>query len=215
MYKAVIFDLDGTLVDSVGDIMSVLNATLAQFNLPQITREQTIAYIGNGARELVRLAIGKQNEPMTDEILASYKPAYAACDNSHSAIFPGEREALLKLKASGLKLAILTNKPHAAALKAEEIFLKEYLFDLVQGQEDGIPLKPAREAVEKVTSALGVKSCECVFVGDGEADIAAAKNAGMDCVSVLWGYRTRAQLDKAGGRIFAETFAELTDLILK
>ena len=214
MYKCVIFDLDGTLLDSIYDIMYVLNGTLEKFGLAQVTLEQTLSYIGNGARELVRLAIGSENAYRLDKILSVYKKDYAQSDNSRAKLFQGEAEFLKKLKAVGIKIAVLTNKPHAAALKAEEIFFKDFHFDCVQGQEDGFPLKPAPEAVERVLEKLNVEKSGCLFVGDGEADIAAAKNAGLSCVSVLWGYRTEEQLKAAGGNLFASGFDELLAMIM-
>lgn len=213
MYTAVIFDLDGTLLDSVEDIRFVLNQTLIKYDLPQVTRGQTVAYIGNGAKELVRLAIGDENAERLDVILADYIAAYARSDNPQSKLFDGEREFLHKIKAKGIKSAILTNKPHSAALKANEIFFGGFAFDCIQGQEDGLPLKPAPQSVQRVLDKLGVQSGKCLFVGDGEADIQAAKNVGMDCVSVLWGYRTKEQLSAAGGKIFANNFKELLQII--
>lgn len=215
MYKAVIFDLDGTLLDSLNDILEVLNKTLAHFNLPQITREQGRQFIGNGARELVRRALGEENEGRIDEIMPYFKEKYAQSDNGLSRIYDGEDEALKKLKAAGVKLAILTNKPHAAALHTQSIFFKSYCFDCVLGQKDGAPLKPDPAAVETVLKELNAKREDCVFVGDGEADILAAKNAGLDCISVLWGYRTEEQLTAAGAKVFVENYGQLTDRILK
>lgn len=215
MYKAVIFDLDGTLIDSLGDIVSVLNQTLEHFNLPTVTRAQATAYIGNGARELVRLAIGEDNAFKLDEILAYYKQHYAACDNGLSTLYDGEREALQKLRESGIKLAILTNKPHSVALKTNGQFLKEFNFDLVQGQEDGMPQKPDPRAAFAVAEKLGVELRDCVIVGDGETDFLTAHNGGADCVSVLWGYRTKEQLSDVGASVFASDFEELCEIILK
>ncbi|MDE6074808.1 MAG: HAD family hydrolase, partial [Clostridia bacterium] len=188
MYKAVIFDLDGTLLDSLNDILAVLNETLKYFGLPQITREQAQSYIGNGARELVHLAIGSDNVDRLNEILAYYKAEYAVSDNKLASLYEGEEEVLYALKERGVKIAILTNKPHAAAMRANGIFFEKFGFDLILGQTDGIALKPAPDAVYKILKELRVKKEECLFVGDGEADVETAKNAGMDCVSVLWGY---------------------------
>ncbi len=214
MYKAVIFDLDGTLLDSLNDILAVLNRTLDKFGLPQITRGQAQSYIGNGARELVRLAIGNENADRLDEILAYYKSEYAKSDNKLASLYEGEEEVLYALKERGVKIAILTNKPHAAAMRANGIFFEKFGFDLILGQTDGIALKPASDAVYKIIDELRVKREECLFVGDGETDVATAKNAGMDCVSVLWGYRTEEQLKAAGASVFAEHFAQLEKIIL-
>ena len=214
MYKAVIFDLDGTLLDSLNDILFVLNNTLAHFDLPKISREQAQRYIGNGARELVRLAIGEKNAHRLDEILPYYKEQYAKSDNGLSRIFEGEDKALKALKSAGVKLAILTNKPHAAAMRANDIFFKSYAFDCIVGQTDGVPLKPNPQAVYNIIEKLGVEKEECLFVGDGEADVLTAKNAGLECISVLWGYRSREQLKAAGATRFAENFKKLQSEIL-
>ncbi len=214
MYKAVIFDLDGTLLDSVDDIVYTLNQTLEQFSVAPVSREQTVSYIGNGASELVRLAIGLKNEGRLAEILACYKKAYAASDSSRTKVFEGEMQALLKMQAAGVKLAVLTNKPHAVAVKSIKQFFGGLNFDCVQGQQEGMPLKPATQGLLKILEDMGVSKRECLFVGDGEADVAVAQNAGVDCASVLWGYRTREQLEKIGAKIFVSSFGELLKIIL-
>ncbi len=214
MYKAVIFDLDGTLLDSLNDILHVLNSTLKHFGLPEISREQAKSYIGNGARELVRLALGSENADRLDDILAYYKERYAQSDNELASLYDGEEDALYALKERGVKIAILTNKPHAAAMRANGIFFEKFCFDLISGQTDGIALKPAPDAVYKILEELRVNKEECLFVGDGEADVLTAKNAGLDCVSVLWGYRTKEQLQAAGATRFAENFKKLQSEIL-
>ncbi|MDE7087174.1 MAG: HAD family hydrolase, partial [Clostridia bacterium] len=180
MYKAVIFDLDGTLVDSLDSIWYVLTLTLKHFGLPAVTHAQVKSYIGNGARELVRLAIGEENADRLDEILTYYKKEYAADDNSCVKLFKGEKGLLKKLKAQGVKIAIFTNKPQAATLNTVEKFFEKFGLDCVQGQEDGLPLKPSPEGVYKIIEKLGVNGKDCLFVGDGETDVETAKNAGMD-----------------------------------
>lgn len=214
MYKAVIFDLDGTLLDTLNDIVHVLNATLARFSLAPVTNRQAAQYIGNGARELVRLAVGGENAERLDEILAAYRSAYAEDDGSHSALYDGEEETLASLRRRGISLAVLTNKPHDVALKTDRLFFGKDTFAFVQGQEAGLPLKPAPDGVFRILSALGVKADECLFVGDGETDVLTARNAGMDCVSVLWGYRTKEQLSAVGAKTFARNFGELENYIL-
>ena len=214
MYKAVIFDLDGTLFDTLPDIQAVLNATLEKYNLPKLSREKTMSYIGNGAKELVRLAIGGENEYGLEEILASYRKAYAANDGKLSCFFDGEEEAISAIKASGVKLAIFTNKPHGVALKTNENYFAKFGFDFILGQTDELPLKPAPDGVYKILEQLGVSANEALFVGDGETDVQTAENAGLDCVSVLWGYRTREQLEAAGATKFVKNFAQLQREIL-
>lgn len=206
--------MDGTLFDTLPDIRKVLNFTLEKFCLPTLSGEEVKSYIGNGARELVRLAIGKKNEYRLEEILSYYKKVYAQNDGKLSRFFDGEREALERLKKSGVYLSVLTNKPHAVALKTEREYFSSFSLACVVGQREGFPLKPAPDGVFEIIKKLGVDKSECVFVGDGEADILTAENAGIDGICVLWGYRTKGQLERAGGKVFAETFSQLADMIL-
>ncbi len=215
MYKAVIFDLDGTLFDTLPDIREVLNKTLAHFSLPTLSRERVAAFIGNGARELVRLSIGEENADRLEEILRFYKAEYAKNDGALSKFFDGEEEALLMLKSRGVRMAVLTNKPHNVALKTNENYFAPFCFDCVLGQREGLPLKPAPDGAYEILKSLGVKKEECLFVGDGETDVQTAKNAGLCCVSVLWGYRTKDALEAAGATRFASSFKELAGIILQ
>ena len=214
MYKAVIFDLDGTLFDTLPDIQAVLNSTLEKFNLPMLDREQVMRYIGGGARELIRLAIGEENGYRLDEILACYRKEYEKNDGSLSKFFDGEEAVLSELKEKNVKLAVFTNKPHAVALSTNERYFKSYSLDYILGQTDNLPLKPSPEGVQKILKILGVKARDCLFVGDGETDVLTAKNADLDCVAVLWGYRNKEQLKSVGATRFASTFEELKNIIL-
>ena len=214
MYKAVIFDLDGTLLNSLGDILFHLNRTLAHFGLPQVEYGQAKSYIGNGARELVRRAIGGQNVDKLDEILTYYKGEYANSDNSRASLYEGEEDALKRLKSAGIKLAVLTNKPHAAALKANDVFFKDFNLDCVLGQKDGAKLKPSPEPVEEILKILQVDAKDCLLVGDGETDVLTAQNCGLACASVLWGYRTEEELRAAGATLFVSSFKTLEKIIL-
>lgn len=215
MYKLIIFDLDGTLLDSLPDILSVLNTTLKKFSLLEVSYGQARGFIGNGARELVRLAIGEENIDKLDEILSHYKKAYAESDNSAARLYGGEEAALIKLKSAGIKLAVLTNKPQPAALNNAARFFGGFGIDAVQGQEEGVPLKPDPRGALALAAKFGVKAEDCVIVGDGETDVMTAKNAGMDCISVLWGYRDKEQLGEAGATRFASDFAELSEILLR
>lgn len=213
MYRAVIFDLDGTLVDTLGDIRYLLNQTLSYFGLPQISREQASEYIGNGAALLVKRAVGERYAEFYDRVYARFKVSYAANDNSRSTLFDGEEAALKELSSLGVKLAVLTNKPQAATDGVMAKFFKDYPFDSVHGQSETFPLKPSVKAVERVLEELGTTPADTVIVGDGETDIAAARGVGADCISVLWGYRTKARLLEAGGNVFVSSFGNLMEIL--
>ncbi len=213
MYECLIFDLDGTLVNTVGDIHAVLCRSLEKFNLPKITLEDTKKFVGNGAKKLVERAVGVRSD-MLEKVYADYSKNFAVCENNLSELYEGEAEALENFKASGIKLALVTNKPQRATENVYKKFLSKYGFCKVVGQCDGVPLKPDPTSTLKIISELNVGEGRALFIGDGETDVLTAKAAQIDCVSVLWGYRTRGQLEAAGAEIFANNYGELSRIVL-
>ena len=141
-----------------------------------------------------------------------YIPAFAACDNANTVLYPGEDEVLSRLKKAGVKLCVLSNKPQAAAENVCADKLGSYGFDIVLGQ-GRFPLKPDPAGAEYIMRSLGVKSEECVFTGDGETDVHTARNAGMPCISVLWGFRARDALERAGATVFAENYTQYLQIL--
>jgi phosphoglycolate phosphatase len=150
-----------------------------------------------------------------DEIFQQFCLTYAASDNSLTCLYEGEAEVLRELKARGIKLAILTNKPQAATEGVYKTHLSQFGFDSVVGESNAFPVKPDPTSCFDVMRRLGVSREECVFVGDGEADVLTAKNAGIPCLSVLWGYRTRAQLASYGATTFLTTYPDLLTFLFK
>lgn len=213
MYECLIFDLDGTLVNTVGDIHAVLCRSLEKFNLPEISLEDTKRFVGNGAKKLVERAVGSRSD-MFEQVYAHYAKNFAECENNLSKLYSGETEALEKFKACGIKLALVTNKPQRATENVYKKFLSKYDFCRVVGQHDGVPLKPDPTSTLKILSDLNVEKGRTLFIGDGETDVLTAKAAQIDCVSVLWGYRTRGQLEAAGAEIFANNYNELSKIVL-
>ncbi len=213
MYECLIFDLDGTLVNTVGDIHAVLCRSLEKFNLPEISLEDTKRFVGNGAKKLVERAVGSRSD-MFEQVYAHYAKNFVECENNLSKLYAGEAEALERFKASGIKLALVTNKPQRATENVYKKFLSKYDFCRVVGQRDGMPLKPDPTSTLKILNDLNVEKGRTLFVGDGETDVLTAKAAQIDCVSVLWGYRTRGQLEAAGAEIFANNYDELSKIVL-
>lgn len=213
MVKAVIFDLDGTLLNTLGDIYEVLNQSLEKFNLPKVTYEDAKNFIGNGAKKLVERAVGSRLD-LAQEVYEYYAEKFAKCQNDATELYDGEEQTLSTLINAGVKLALITNKPQTATSAVYAKFLAKFKFSEVLGQTEYYPLKPNPASTLEVLKRLGVKKEECVFVGDGETDVQTAKAAGLRCVSVLWGYRLRAQLEAAGATEFCENFSELADMIL-
>lgn len=212
MVKAVFFDLDGTLLDTLPDIHACVNEMLRAFSYPEITRLQTQSYVGDGARKLIERALPKDATNI-DECHDFFREHYTKSGNSLTTLFAGEMEVLQTLKARGLKLAIITNKPHAATYSCVEKFFPEGMFDFIGGDSGMFACKPDPSLTRYAALTLRVAPKECVFVGDGEADVLTAKNAGMRNLSVLWGYRTREQLARVGATEFMENFQDILKII--
>lgn len=215
MLKAVIFDLDGTVLDTLSDLNACMNEALAQFGCPPITPAQTRAYVGNGGLLYATRALPADRRGEAERFYREiYCPILFRCQNRLTKGFPGEEDCMAALKAAGIRLAIVTNKSQEAADTLRATLLGAYAFDVVFGNREGIPVKPDPTAVRMVLQELGVTPAEAAFIGDGETDVQTAKNAGMRSVSVLWGYRTRKQLEEAGAECFAESFAQLQEILL-
>ena len=215
MIKAVIFDLDGTLLNTLEDIHCVLNESLSEFGLDQVTLSQTKSYVGNGAARLIELAAGEKKDEIFDKLYSYYSERFAECGNEHTKLYDGEEQVLNALKKAGISLAIVTNKPQRAAENVYGKFLSEFGFCKVLGQTAERPLKPNPSSVLTIIEELNIKKEECIFVGDGEADVLTAKAAEIKCISVLWGFRTKKQLEAVGAEHFAEKYSEILSFIDK
>lgn len=213
MVKAIIFDLDGTLLNTLRDICNVLNGSLKKFGVPCLSLEKIIQYVGNGARKLVERATVGYDSELIDKIYEDYRVNFAECANLDTVLYDGETDFLQRAKAKGIKMAVVTNKPQKACDKVMSQFFKENYFDYVIGQSDDFALKPDPSAVNFVIEKFGVDKSECLFVGDGDTDVITAKNAGIRCISTLWGFRSQSQLAAVGGREFADSFASLGEMI--
>lgn len=213
MYKAIIFDLDGTLLDTSKDICENLNKTFKNFSLPEISLERTLEYVGDGARKLIERAVGQKDPEFIEKVYRDFTDRYAKSDNNLTCLYPNESEVLQNFKNAGIKLAILTNKPQGATERVFAKFLANFGFNIVLGQTEYRPLKPNPSTVFEILKKFEVEREDCLFVGDGEPDIQTAKNAGVDCVSVLWGFRSRKQLEEAGGKLFVSSFSELKEIV--
>ncbi len=209
MKKLVIFDLDGTLTDTSEDICDNVNKALKKFGYPEITLEETVGFVGNGARKLIERALKGEKPENFEEILAFYNDSYNFCGSPKTYVYAGMIELMQRLKAEGYMLAVVSNKPQAGADEVSAKFFSAVGLDYVFGQREGIKVKPDRACVDYVLSVLGVKAEEAVFVGDSDVDVMTAINAGVDGIAVLWGYRKKEELVKIGAKIFASDAAEL------
>ena len=201
---AVLFDLDGTLLNTLDDLVDATNATLSHFGCPQRTWEEVRQFVGNGAERLIRLALpGKADDPDVYEVLNYYKDYYAAHSQIKTRPYKGILEALHAVRKE-YPVAIVSNKPDNAV----KILCAQYFGDTYAlGESDTCPRKPAPDMVYKALKAIGAETC--VYVGDSEVDVLTARNAGVPCLSVLWGFRDRQTLLEAGAKHFCEDPREL------
>ncbi len=210
--NAIFFDLDGTLCNTLRDINFHVNKMLSSRGYPQISAEETKAYVGDGAKKLIERALPAGAEDI-DGCYEEFLASFSVSDGSLLSLYEGEREALSCLKERGYQLAVITNKPQAATLGTLKKFFPEGYFDFVGGDSGMFPVKPDPSLTRYAALSLRVSLKDCVFVGDGEQDVRTAKNAGMREIAALWGYRTRAQLKLAGATEFAENFGELLKIL--
>lgn len=214
MLKAVFFDLDGTLLNTIPDIHACINASLVKFGYPAIDEVHTTAYVGDGAKLLVERAL-PANCPDVDRVYEDFHTCFAADPSDRTQLYPDEMQVLRVLKERGLKLAVITNKPQDAAEAVLKKFFPEGLFDFIGGDTGMFPCKPDPSLARYAALTLHVAPAECAFVGDGEPDALVARNAGMYGISVLWGYRTRARLEEVGATVFADSFLSLQKILEK
>lgn len=214
MYQTVLFDLDGTLLNTLDDLADAVNATLSTHGYPVRTIEEIRRFVGNGIRSLVSLSLPCGEEtPNFEEILADFRTYYASHAEVKTAPYAGMRELLLRLREAGVRVAVVSNKFEAAV----EALCRRYFDDLVEvaiGDRPDRARKPAPDGVFAALAALGASREDAVLVGDAETDVATARAAGIPCIAVLWGFRDRDRLTGAGATCFAETVGELEKMLL-
>ena len=213
MIRAVLFDLDGTLVNTLPDLTYITNATLQDLGFPKRTKDEICMFIGNGVKKLIARAL-PEGITLTQSILDLMQANYLKYQNRLSTVYDGIPTLLEKLHECGIRTAISTNKPHKAA---EEVTRKYFgdLIDYTQGQVEGIPVKPAPDSCERILGKLQVKKTEAIYVGDSDTDIETAKNLGVLPVSCTWGYRDEEFLRAHGAQIFVRKPEEILELVRK
>ena len=199
--KACIFDLDGTLTNTLESMTYSVNLTLKEMGLSQITKDQCRMFVGNGARVLIEESLKVSGDPEASRIEEGMKIYGRIFDQNctyHVTPYEGIPEMLKALKDRGIHLAVLSNKPDRQTVKVVKEIFGDNIFDYAQGQKDGIRRKPEPDGVWYLMEQMQVSKEECLYIGDSEVDAATGKNAGLKTIGVLWGFRDRKTLETAG-----------------
>ena len=212
-YHTAIFDLDGTLLDTLEDLFRAVNQALSAHTLPTRTRDEVKSFVGNGVEMLIRRAVpAESDEALTLSVLADFKATYAVICKDNTRPYEGILPLLTSLREKGIRRAVVSNKFDAAT----KALCAEYFGDLVEvaiGERADIRKKPAPDTVMQALGELGVPAEGAVYVGDSDVDIETAKNCGMDCISVAWGLRDEAFLRESGATALVGTPDELLQMI--
>ena len=217
MYKTVVFDLDGTLLNTIDDLADAGNRVCAARGWPQHTVEEYKYFVGNGIPKLVeRFSPPQARTPdQLADTLAAFQADYGAHLRDKTAPYPGIPALLARLKAAGVQLAVFSNKADPLARQVVADYFDAALFDAVRGALPGVPTKPAPQGTLALMQAIGADPAATLYVGDSNVDVETAHNAGLACCGVLWGFRTRQELTDAGAEHLAADAEELWNVIVK
>ena len=199
--KDCIFDLDGTLTNTLESMTYSVNLTLEEMGLSKITKDQCRLFVGNGARVLIEKSLkaaGDTAASRIEEGMEIYGRIFDRNCTYHVTPYEGIPEMLKALKDKGIQLAVLSNKPDRQTVKVVKAIFGDELFDYAQGQKEGIRRKPEPDGVWYLMEQMHVSKEECLYIGDSEVDAATGRNAGLKTIGVLWGFRDRKTLETAG-----------------
>ena len=210
-YKAAIFDLDGTLMDSLQDLWLSVNHALDQMDFPTRSIDEVRQFVGNGVGKLVQRAVPEgTSDALTEQCLRLFKQHYVEHCREHTAPYEGIISLLQALHQQGIRTAIVSNKLQSGVDELVDEHFKG-IIDVAIGEREGIRRKPAPDMVDLSVQQLRLEKADCLYIGDSDVDVQTARNAGLDCVAVLWGFRSRDVLLQAGAIRFVEHPAELLE----
>ena len=213
-YKAVLFDLDGTVLSTLEDLRDSVNFALAKNNYPTRSLEEVRIFVGNGIRKFMERSCpaGTAVEDV-DKVHRDFTEHYKVHCNDKTRPYDGIIEMLNTLKQHGIKLAVLSNKADYAVKDLCKLHF-DGLLDEAAGEITGIPRKPSPEGVNIILEKLGAQPNECAYIGDSDVDVETARNSGLDCIAVDWGFRGRDVLINAGATLIASSAEELTNMLI-
>ena len=210
-YRGVLWDMDGTVLDTLEDLWAAVNVSLRRFSLPEASLEAVRAGLGNGAAHLISCVAPEEKR---EQVLAFYKPWYDAHCNLKTRPYPGILPLMGALRAGGVRQAIISNKPDPAVQELAKSYFPG-LLDSAVGESETVRRKPNPDAVLAALREMGVDKADAVYVGDTEVDLRTAENAGLACAVVGWGFRTEEQLYEAGAGHIFQSAEELRGWLLE
>ncbi|WP_304115729.1 MULTISPECIES: HAD family hydrolase [Phascolarctobacterium] len=212
-YKTVIFDLDGTLLNTLDDLAGATNYALTQHGLPTRTKDEVRWFVGNGIRKLIKRAVpAEASAELQEQVYATFNTYYKAHCNDKTKAYDGIMELLAALRKAGCRTAIVSNK---ADYGVQEL-VKQYFagqLDAACGEREGIAKKPAPDMLFAVMEKLGAEKNATIYIGDSDTDIETARNAGIPCIGACWGFRGRDFLVQHGAKLLAENPQEVLQLL--
>ncbi|MBN1189541.1 MAG: HAD family hydrolase [Dehalococcoidales bacterium] len=214
-YRAVLFDLDGTLLDTLEDLAASVNRGLAMLGLPQQPVESFRYFVGDGREEMVRRALPPEKRDKADfrRMVDFVNRDYSLHWSDHTCLYPGISELLDGLTRLEIKMAVLSNKPHDFTREMVSKLLNEWYFESVRGALPGVPTKPDCTQALNIAGSMGIPTAEFICCGDSGTDMQTAVNAGMFPVGVLWGFRTSDELRDGGAGVLIEKPSELLEYL--
>ncbi len=211
--RAVVFDLDGTLLDTLADLSTAVNHALRMHGMPERTLGEVRAFVGNGVRRLMERSVPEGiGAEAFEQVFDCFKRYYVAHCEEQTRLYDGVPAMLLELKARGYRMAIVSNKLQAGVTELYHHYFADTV-DVAIGESAGMRRKPAPDMVERALAALQVSREEAVYVGDSDVDLATAHAVGLPCVSVLWGFRDEDFLREHGATLFAHHPTDIPSLL--
>ncbi|MCR5214979.1 MAG: HAD family hydrolase [Eubacterium sp.] len=211
----IIWDMDGTVLNTLIDLRDSVNYVLQAYNMPTHTIEEYKLFFGSGIKHALEMAVPKGTpEHIIEEMLPKFKEHYDIHCLDNTCPYDGILEVMKNLKEAGFKMAIVSNKIDSAVKELNEKFFSKYV-DVAIGEQNGIKRKPARDMVDLAMKELGAKKEESIYIGDSEVDFQTAMNSELPCISVLWGFRDKDFLIEIGANTFANTPEELINILSK
>lgn len=214
-YKAAIFDMDGTILDTLVDLQNATNYGLSKNNLPERTYDEVRGFVGNGIRKLIERAVpAGSTEETIKKVHSDFTEFYKVHNSDHTAPYKGIPEAITQLRAHGIKTAVVSNKADYGVQALVKDFFPES-FNIAVGEREGVAKKPSPDMVCLALNKLGISKEEAVYIGDSDVDFQTAANSGLNFIGVDWGFKGRAFLENLGAKTIVHNSEELINEILK